>query len=56
MNKLFQSATTLPVRHILKTKTNDGVKPGEVNLRILLIWQKQRGGWKLPARQAVKIA
>ena len=50
------SSNTAIIRHILKAKTNDGGKPGEVNLRILLIWQKQNGGWKLLARQAVKIA
>ena len=44
------------VRHILNAKTNDaGKAPGEVHLRVLLIWQKQKGGWKLLARQAVKI-
>jgi ketosteroid isomerase-like protein len=43
------------VRHVLKAKTNDGGKPGEANIRVLLIWQKQKGGWKLLARQAVKI-
>lgn len=43
------------VRHILTAKTNDGGKPGDVHLRILLIWQKQKGNWKLLARQAVKI-
>jgi len=50
------SGNTAIVRHILKGKTNDGGKPGEVNLRILLVWQKQKDGWKLLARQAVKIA
>lgn len=43
------------VRHTLNGKTNDGGKPGEAHLKILLIWQKQKGGWKLLARQAVKI-
>jgi len=43
------------VRHILTAKTNDGGKPADVHLRVLLIWQKQKGGWKLLARQAVKI-
>ena len=42
------------VRHSLSAKTNDGGKPGEVNLRILTVWQKQKGGWKMVARQAVK--
>lgn len=44
------------VRHTLNAKTNDGGKPGEVHLKILLIWQKQKGGWKLLARQAIKIS
>jgi ketosteroid isomerase-like protein len=42
------------VRHKLDAKTNDGGKPGEVHLLVLLIWQKQKGSWKLLARQAVK--
>lgn len=49
------SKKTAIVRHVLKAKTNDGGKPGEVNLRVLLIWQKQSGGWKLLARQAVRV-
>lgn len=49
------SGNTAIVRHILKAKTNDGGKPGEVHLRILLVWQKQKGQWKLLARQAVKM-
>ena len=44
------------VRHSLFATTNDGGNPGSVNLNILLIWQKQKGQWKLLARQAVKIA
>lgn len=44
------------VRHILNAKTNDGGKPGEVHLKVMLVWQKQGGGWKLLARQAVKIS
>ena len=43
------------VRHTLNAKTNDGGKPGEVHLKVMLIWQKQKGGWKLLARQAIKI-
>jgi ketosteroid isomerase-like protein len=49
------SGTTAVVRHILKAKTNDGGKPADVHLRVLLIWQKQGGHWKLLARQAVKM-
>ena len=50
------SGKTAIVRHILSAKTNDGGKPGEVHLRVLMIWQKQKGGWKLLARQAVKMS
>ena len=43
------------VRHKLTAETfNDGVT-GNVSLGILLIWQKQKGEWKLLARQAFKI-
>lgn len=44
------------VRHNFSAKTNDNGKPGEVHLRIMLVWQKQKTGWKLLARQATKIA
>jgi len=43
------------VRHTLSASTNDGGNPGSVKLNILLIWQKQKGEWKLLARQAVKV-
>lgn len=43
------------VRHDLDAKTNDAGKgPGEVHLGVLLVWQKQKGEWKLLARQAFK--
>lgn len=50
------SGKTALVRHTLKAKTNDNNKPGEVALKVLLIWQKQGGKWVLLARQAVKLA
>jgi ketosteroid isomerase-like protein len=43
------------VRHTLSAKTNDGGKPGEVHLKIMTVWQYQKGGWKMLARQAVKV-
>ena len=43
------------VRHTLSANTNDSGIPGTVKLNILLIWQKQKGEWKLLARQAVKV-
>ncbi|MBK8390224.1 MAG: TIM barrel protein [Saprospiraceae bacterium] len=42
------------VRHILKGNTIDTGKPSPVNLKILLIWTKEGGIWKLLARQAVR--
>lgn len=42
------------VRHKLVAETNDNGKPGNPNLSILLVWQKEKGKWKLVARQAVK--
>lgn len=50
------SKKTAIVRHILKARTNDSGQPGEVQLRIMLVWQKQSGKWKLLARQAVKMS
>jgi len=44
------------VRHILSATTNDGGKPGSTKLSILLVWIKQKGQWRLLARQAVKVA
>lgn len=43
------------VRHKLKGETNNEGKPGTANIGVLLIWQKQQGGWKLLARQAFKL-
>ncbi|HMH22307.1 MAG TPA: nuclear transport factor 2 family protein [Puia sp.] len=43
------------VRHILAGVTNDGGKPGTTRLSVLMVWQKQKGEWKLLARQATKV-
>jgi ketosteroid isomerase-like protein len=51
------SGQTAIVRHILTAKTHDkGKDPADIKLRIILVWQKQGGKWKLLARQAVKFA
>jgi len=47
---------TAIVRHILSATTNDGGKPGQAKISILLVWQKDKGEWRLLARQAVKVA
>ncbi|MVM31306.1 DUF4440 domain-containing protein [Spirosoma sp. HMF4905] len=46
---------TALVRHKLMGETLDKGKPGQVKLSVLLVWIKQKGNWKLLARQAVKI-
>jgi ketosteroid isomerase-like protein len=45
---------TAVVRHTFNATTNDGGKPGTVKLKVLLVFQKESGAWKLLARQAVK--
>ena len=49
------SGKTAIVQHKLNATTNDGGKPGEVRLLVMLVWQKQGSKWILLARQAVKI-
>ena len=49
------SSNTAVVRHNLSATTNDNGTPGTVKLHILTVWQKQKGQWKLLARQAVKL-
>jgi ketosteroid isomerase-like protein len=49
------SGKTAIVRQRLDAVTNDGGKPGEAHIKVLLVWQKQGKQWKLLARQAVKI-
>lgn len=46
---------TAIVRNKLFASTNDGGKPGEVKLGIILIWQKHEKHWQLIARQAFKL-
>ena len=43
------------VRHTLSATTNDGGKPGTVKIKVLLVFEKEKGQWKLLARQAVKL-
>ena len=50
-----QVGNTAIVRHTLFAKTNNDGVMGEVKLKVLLIFQKEKGAWTLLARQAVKI-
>ena len=45
---------TAVVRHDLYARTNDGGTPGEVRLKVMLVFEKINGKWLLIARQAVK--
>lgn len=45
---------TAIVRHQLSAQTLDSGIPGQVSLRILLVFSKSSGKWKLLARQAVR--
>lgn len=46
---------TALVRHNFSAETNNQGKPGQVKISVLLVWVKQKGDWKLLARQAVKL-
>jgi ketosteroid isomerase-like protein len=46
---------TAIVRHVLNATTNDGGKPGVVKIKIILVFTKEKGEWKMLARQAVKL-
>ena len=46
---------TALVRHNLTGTTKDNGVPGNPKLGVLLVWQKQKGGWKLLARQAFRL-
>jgi ketosteroid isomerase-like protein len=43
------------VRHQLNADIKDGGVPNTIKLKILLVWHKEKGQWKLLARQAVKL-
>ena len=51
-----QVENTAIVRHTLYAKTNNEGVLGEVKLKVLMIFQKEKGAWRLLARQAVKIS
>jgi hypothetical protein len=43
------------VRHKLKGETLNGGTAGTLNLGVLLVWMKEKGEWRLLARQAFKL-
>jgi ketosteroid isomerase-like protein len=43
------------VRHKLIADTNDEGKPGNVKLKVFWVFEKEKGKWKLLARQSIKL-
>lgn len=46
---------TAVVRHIFNAETSSSGTPGKLRIGIMQVWQKQKGKWKLIARQAYKL-
>ena len=46
---------TALVRHKLFAKTNDNGVAGTTSLGVLQVWQKEKGKWRMLARQAYKL-
>ncbi|ERM82325.1 hypothetical protein P872_18725 [Rhodonellum psychrophilum GCM71 = DSM 17998] len=51
----FSGKKTAIVRHKLSGETLDGGRSNTVNLGVLLVWVKEKGDWKLAARQAFRL-
>lgn len=49
------TGNTAVVRHKLEGDIVNKGTPGKVSLHVMTVWIKKKGGWKLLARQAVKI-
>jgi hypothetical protein len=49
------TGNTATVRHKLTGETMNNGTTSPINLSVLLVWIKEKGEWKLLARQAVKI-
>lgn len=43
------------VRHKLAADIKDGGKASSIKIGVMLVWQKEKGSWKLLARQAYKL-
>jgi hypothetical protein len=49
------TGNTATVRHKLSGETMSNGTTSPINLSVLLVWIKEKGEWKLLARQATKI-
>jgi ketosteroid isomerase-like protein len=53
--KITVSKEVALVRHQLTAQIIDNGQNASIKLHVLLVWQKQKGNWKLLARQAVRV-
>ncbi len=53
--KITVSKEVALVRHQLTAQITDNGQASSIKLHVLLVWQKQKGKWKLLARQAVRV-
>ena len=54
--KTFITGKTAIVRHTLEAETKDGDKPiSNLKIKVMLVFQQEKSGWKLLGRQAVRI-
>ena len=53
--KITLSKDVALVRHQLTAQISDNGQAANIKLMVLLVWQKQKGKWKLLARQAVRL-
>lgn len=53
--KITISKEVALVRHQLSAQIIDNGQAANLKLMVLLVWQKQKGKWKLLARQAVRL-
>ncbi len=53
--KITVSKEVALVRHQLTAQIIDNGQNASIKLHVLLVWQKQKGKWKLLARQAVRV-
>lgn len=53
--KIYTSGDTAIVRHLFVAEGTDKGEPADVRIGIMMTYQKQKGQWKLLARQAYKL-
>ncbi|GAA4432763.1 nuclear transport factor 2 family protein [Pontibacter saemangeumensis] len=52
---ITMAGNTAVVRHVFSSKATNNGTPTDIRIGVMQVWQKQRGEWKLLARQAYKL-